>query len=85
MQRADIFGFLVMIDRVSALLLVPLMGVFFATGFSVAGWYGFQNMIDAGFALYLHVTLAPLLLVLFILHAGTRLFFLGRRWTRRKG
>ena len=84
MDKARFYRFLLMIDRISTWLLVPLMIAFFVTGFAMVGWLGLGLLMDPTFALYLHINLTPPLLLLFILHAGIRMFFSVRKYTAKE-
>ena len=72
--------YLMKIVRLSGWLLLLLMILYILTGFALCGEYGFSKLISAQTALKIHQIFEWPLIVIFLAHATTTIYFALRRW-----
>ena len=72
--------FLLKTARTSGWVLLVLVGLFIVTGYALGGKYGFDELLGAQTALTIHRVFDIPLVVFFLLHAATTIYFALRRW-----
>ncbi len=82
MNSSKVLRYLIKIERWSCWFLFVLLILFFVSGYSVAGMYGFEKIMSKRLALTIHSTLHIPTLVLFAIHMAIRLYFTIKRWSR---
>jgi hypothetical protein len=79
MQRKRDF-YLLKTVRVTGWLLLALMTLYLATGFSLCGRMGFSRLIDVQTALAIHQFFDWPLVAVVLVHASITIYFALRRW-----
>ncbi len=80
MFEKSIHFYLLKLARLSGWLLLPLVIIYLGTGFALCGKLGFSRWMDLRTALAIHQIFDWPLVVLFVLHATTTVYFALRRW-----
>lgn len=80
MAKTRVNYYLLKIARLSGWLLLPLVLLYLVTGFRLCGQLGLQRWIDKGAAVEIHRLFEWPLVVVFVLHAATTVYFALRRW-----
>ena len=78
-----ILKILVKLNRICAWLLIPLILLFYISGFAITGEYGLNEILDPNKALRMHSILAMPTLVCFLAHVGISVFFAIKRWIKK--
>ena len=63
---------LIKIDRITSWILLVALIMFFMTGYTMTGKYGFNQFIDIGNAIMMHTTLCEIVIVLLGYHVLVR-------------
>ena len=66
----EILGLLIKIDRKTVWLLFILMILFILSGYRLTGKFGLERIMDMKTAMFIHLSLDILLIILFVLHSG---------------
>jgi succinate dehydrogenase/fumarate reductase cytochrome b subunit len=66
--------------RASGWVLLFLVGLFLVTGYALSGKYGFDQLIGEQVALTVHRIFDWPLILFFVAHAATSIYFALRRW-----
>ena len=80
MARGKVNYWLMKTARLSGWLLLPLMILYILTGFALCGEYGFARVISAQAAPDVHQLFEWPLIVIFLAHSSTTIYFALRRW-----
>ena len=80
MARGKVNYWLMKTVRVSGWLLLPLVILYILTGFALCGEYGFSKVISPQAALDVHKLFEWPLIVVFLAHSSTTIYFALRRW-----
>jgi len=70
MDRKEVFVLLSRVSRISAWLLIPIVGLYIISGYSMVGKYPFNEIMKLDVANWLHLNMDIPLVILFVLHAG---------------
>jgi len=84
MEKTKLYSLLLRVERISGWVLLPLIVVYFISGFAMAGDYGLNSAVSLRLAHNLHTILHVPLLIFFVLHAGPAVFFAVRRWRKSR-
>jgi cytochrome b subunit of formate dehydrogenase len=80
MARKRINYYLMKTARTSGWLLLLLMILYIVTGFALCGEYGFSKVINVQAAFKVHKWFEWPLIVIFLAHSSTTIYFALRRW-----
>ena len=78
-KRTAILRFLVRSDRILSIFLLVAMILFFITGYSMTGKYGFNDVVDTASAIQLHISVCWVVIVLLAYHVAVRGYLEMRR------
>ena len=78
-----ILKILTKLNRICAWLLIPLILLFFISGFAITGKYGLNEIIEPNRALRMHSKLAMPTFVCFFIHTGISIFCAIKRWKKK--
>lgn len=71
-SKTSVLRYLIKVDRVAAWVLLVALILFFVTGYTMTGEYGFNKLVDVGYAIWVHTTLCEIVIALLAYHAGVR-------------
>ncbi len=80
MPKKNVNYYLLKTARLSGWLLLPLMVIYIGTGFSLCGKFGFGRLIDLQTALVIHQIFDWPLVIVFVVHVSTTVYFALWRW-----
>jgi len=80
MARRNVHYYLIKAARISGWLLLMLMLVYLVTGFAMRGEFGLGHLLTADEAKVIHQDFRWPLVVAFLIHALTTIYFAMRRW-----
>lgn len=70
--KTAVLRYLILVDRVASWALLLLLVIFFITGYSMTGGYGFDRLVSVGDALSIHTTLGEAVIALLAYHVCVR-------------
>lgn len=73
------WGTLVRVGRIAGWALLPLIVLYILSGYSLTGKYGLDQVIPTRVALWVHLELDPILILLFTTHVTTQICVSLRR------
>jgi len=79
-ERVTVTRVLLRIARFSGWVLLFLVGLFLVTGYAMSGKYGFDRLVGEQTALTIHKIFDWPLILFFVAHAATSIYFAMRRW-----
>ena len=79
-QSVTVTRFLLKTARTSGWVLLFLVGLFLFTGYALSGKYGFDRIMGEQAALTVHKIFDWPLIVFFVVHGVTSIYFALRRW-----
>lgn len=62
------------VSRVSAYLLLIVCILYIISGYSITGKYGFESIMEREMAIFIHLNLDIIFIILFVLHAGIEIY-----------
>lgn len=80
MATRNLNYYLIKIARITGWLLLFLVLLYILTGFSLCGQYGFHKLINYQVAFEIHRIFEWPLMVIFLAHSLTTIYFAFRRW-----
>ena len=79
-RRSSLLHYVLKTKRLTGWVLLALIPLFVLTGYALSGKYGIDSWIDPQTALGVHKIFDGPLILVFLLHAVTAIYFALRRW-----